>query len=44
MEKLEEELVAFRQAQQEEENEQTGSKRKTDQAMVFLKDEELIRI
>lgn len=41
MEKMEEELVALWQAQEEEENEQTGSQRKADQAMAFLEEEEL---
>ena len=35
MEKMEEELAALRQAQQEEENEQEDSGRKADQAMAF---------
>ena len=41
MEKLEEELAALRQAQEEEESEQEGSQRKADQAMAFLEEEEL---
>lgn len=41
MEKMEEELVALRQAQEEEETEQQGSERKADQAMAFLEEEEL---
>lgn len=41
MEKLEEELEALRQAQEEEESEQEGSGRKADQAMAFLEEEEL---
>ena len=41
MEKLEEELAALRQAQEEEESEQAGSQRKADQAMAFLEEEEL---
>lgn len=40
MEKLEQELAALRQAQ-EEESEQEGSQRKADQAMAFLEEEEL---
>ena len=41
MEKLEQELAALRQAQEEEETEQEGSQRKADQAMAFLEEEEL---
>ncbi len=41
MEKMEEELAALRQAQEEEETEQQGSERKADQAMAFLEEEEL---
>ena len=41
MEKLEEELAALRQAQEEEESEQESSPRKADQAMEFLEEEEL---
>lgn len=41
MEKLEQELAALRQAQEEEETEQQGSERKADQAMAFLEEEEL---
>ena len=41
MEKLEEELAALRQAQEEEESEQEGSQKKADQAMAFLEEEEL---
>lgn len=41
MEKLEEELAALRQAQEEEESEQEGSQRKADQAIAFLEEEEL---
>lgn len=41
MEKLEEELAALRQAQEEEESEQDGSQRKADQVMAFLEEEEL---
>ena len=40
MEKMEEELAALRQTQ-EEEREQEGSQRKADQAMAFLEEEEL---
>lgn len=40
-EKLEQELAALRQAQEEEEIEQEGSQRKADQAMAFLEEEEL---
>lgn len=40
MEKLEEKLATLRQAQEEEESEQEGSQRKTDQAMAFLEEEE----
>jgi len=40
MEKLEQELAALRQAQ-EEESEQEGSQRKADQAMAFLEEEDL---
>lgn len=38
---MEQELAALRQAQEEEETEQKGSQRKTDQALVFLEEEEL---
>ena len=41
MEKMEEELAALRQAQEEEETKQQGSERKADQAMAFLEEEEL---
>lgn len=41
MKKLEEELAALRQAQEEEESEQEGSGRKAEQAMAFLEEEEL---
>ena len=41
MEKMEEELAALRQAQEEEKTEQQGSERKADQAMAFLEEEEL---
>ena len=41
MEKMEEELAALRQAQEEEETEQQGPERKADQAMAFLEEEEL---
>lgn len=41
MGKLEEELAALRQAQEEQEIEQEGSQRKADQALVFLEEEEL---
>lgn len=41
MEKLEEEIAALRQAQEEEEIEQKGSQRKADQAMAFLEEKEL---
>lgn len=41
MEKMEEELAALRQAQEEEEAEQEGSQRKADQAMAFLEEKEL---
>ena len=41
MEKMEEELAALRQVQEEEENEQEGSQRKADYAMAFLEEEEL---
>lgn len=39
MEKLEEELAALQQAQEEEESEQEGSGRKADQAMAFLEED-----
>lgn len=41
MERMEEELAALRQAQEEEEAAQEGSERKACQAMVFLEEEEL---
>lgn len=41
MEKLEQELVALQQAQEEEETKQEGSQRKVDQAIAFLEEEEL---
>ena len=41
MEKLEQELAALRQAQEEEETKQENSQRKTDQALAFLDEEEL---
>lgn len=41
MEKMEEELAALRQVQEEEETQQEGSQRKADQAMAFLEEEEL---
>ncbi len=41
MEKMEEELAALRQVQEEEETEQQGPERKADQAMAFLEEEEL---
>ncbi len=41
MEKLEEELAALWQAQEEEGTEQQGSEGKADQAMAFLKEEGL---
>lgn len=41
MEKLEEELAALWQVQEEEGTEQQGSERKTEQAMAFLEEEEL---
>ena len=41
MKKMEEELAALRQAQEEEETKQENSQRKTDQALAFLDEEEL---
>lgn len=41
MERMEEELAALRQAQEEEESAQEGSERKACQAMAFLEEEEL---
>ncbi|HBA48737.1 MAG TPA: hypothetical protein DCZ91_13255 [Lachnospiraceae bacterium] len=41
MERMEEELAALRQAQEEEEDLQHGSRRKADQAMAFLEESEL---
>lgn len=41
MERMEEELTALRHTQEEEEDLQHGSRRKADQAMAFLEEEEL---
>ncbi len=41
IEKLEQELTALQQAQEEEETEQDGSQRNADQAMAFLEEEGL---
>ena len=41
MERMEEELAALKQTQEAEENVQDGSKRKAEQAMVFLEEDEL---
>lgn len=41
MERMEEELAALRQTQEAEESVQDGSKRKAEQVMLFLEEDEL---